>query len=90
MKMSTWNEEDVCGEIYGGEGYILVQLIAPNGKPACSKEYTLATVNIGEWGAARKREILNKLCGNGIPLKNYPDIVSEIYGNGEWWVKVYH
>jgi hypothetical protein len=81
------NFDDVNGTIIGD---ILhkIALVAPNGKEQI-KNNVDNEFDAKEWAENEKNRLLSEPCGNGKSLSSYPDIVEQIYGKGEWSLRIY-
>ena len=59
----------------------VVTLFAPTGN---AQVVRYGVKNPREWATAKMSEILGGTTGTGRPLRDYPDVVAQIYGNGKW------
>lgn len=78
------NYEEISGIIIGRE-YQHVKLIAPNGRQQ-SSAYIELNESAVDWAKSLIESIKSEMLGNGLQLREYPDIFKQIYGDGDFTV----
>ncbi len=86
--------ENVRGTIIGGDPVVWVALVAPNGNiqrtgtiPAFPTHS--ATDRAIAWAREMREALFSVQCGDGLPLRDHPEILEECYGKGEWDVRIH-
>jgi len=82
--VDEWTRGMVIGEFTNR-----VELIAPNGNVQARAHIANADANAAIWGSVERDRLLASKCGDGLPLSDHPDVAHEIYGQGEWDVRIY-
>ena len=80
--------ENVQGTIIVGDDWKTVELVAPNGRVQ-DKGIIDLDADPKEWGKAAKDKLMTQRTGDGRTLREWPEIFSSIYGEGQWKVRIH-